>query len=80
MEIHPNTKDNSIVSGEIWDERRRRGAVVSPMIELEATMVCAGLLSVAMIAATTESGCAWWCGTEYGPPRKFCPFGEQTWL
>ena len=49
MEIHPNTKDNSIVSGEIWDERRRRAAVVSPMIELEATMVCAGLLSVAMI-------------------------------
>ncbi len=80
MEIHPNTKDTSIVNGEIWDERRRRGAVVTPMIELEATMVCGGKPSVAMIAATTESGCAWICGTEYGPPLVFCPFGEKYWL
>lgn len=80
MEFHPHTQDTSIVSGEIWDARRRRGAVVSPMIEIPATMVCAGLLSVAMLAATTSSGCSWICGTDYGPPRKFCPFGEKTWL
>ena len=77
---YPKTRDFTIVSGEIWDQRRRRGAVVTPMLELSATMVDAGKPSVAMIAAATESGCSWWCGAESGPPLVFCPFGNKSWL
>ena len=80
MEFHPHTKDTSIVSGEIWDARRRRGAVVTPMIEVMGGMIGPGRIYVVVIAAATESGCTWWFGAGSRLPSHFSPFGEKMWL